>query len=762
MLIKSTRIPSAPPARTPAHPFGFAGLLAFLLGLATMAVYWPVTGNDFVNFDDNVYVQANAQVQNGLTLENIKWAFTHTVSGNWHPLTMLSHMLDCQMYGLNPWGHHLTSLLFHAANTVLLFLLLQRLTGAVWRSAWVAALFAVHPLHVESVAWVAERKDVLSAFFGFLTLVFYVRYARPPASGTRPQNFQFYFSRDYWLAAICLTLGLMSKSMLVTWPFILLLLDYWPLGRFQTRAIRPLILEKIPFFGLMIAACFVTLWAQKQEGAVKALNILSVDARCAKAVLSYGRYLLKMFWPADLAVYYPYPKYLLIGWLLLAAIVLTGVSAWFWSQRRSFPFLLVGWLWFLGTLVPVIGLVQVGSQSIADRYMYLPSVGLLLLTGWGAQEFFRRRKRLAFVLPAMAVISVALCIAATRQQIAYWKNSEILFRHTLDVTMDNDVMQNNLAVTLYEQGRTNDAISGFLEAIRINPGYSSAHLNLGKILAGQGRTVEALTELHKAVKLAPADADARRSLGNLLFAEGQTDEAVKQFEEAVHFQTNIPESWQALAGLLLKNGQTQAALSELQAAVQAMPSNPYIRYQLGNLLLNNGQTDDAINSLQETIRLKPDFYEAHNNLGSLLSKKGRLDQAISEFQAAIRLNPDFADAHYNLGTIYLKQGLNDKAADEFQTAIQLAPGLASTHYYLGTILMKKSLPDEAIARFREAIRLQPDYAFAHDKLGVALGTKGDIHGALAEFQEAVRLKPDYAEANTNLAIALKMLDAAGH
>ncbi|MDR3456048.1 MAG: tetratricopeptide repeat protein [Verrucomicrobiae bacterium] len=753
--------------RLPALPFGLPGLLAILLGLLTIALYWPVTSNDFVNLDDNLYVQSNVQVQQGLTWENLKWAFTHVVSGNWHPLTMLSHMLDCQLYGLKPWGHHLTSLLFHAADSALLLLLLQRLTGAVWRSLFVAALFAVHPLHVESVAWVAERKDVLSAFFGFLTLLFYVRYVRantPANTESEPaqSGVSFHRSRDYWLACFCFALGLLSKPMLVTWPFVLLLLDYWPLGRFQPGHLRPLVWEKIPFFCLALASCAATFLAQKLAGAVQSLDLLPLATRLENAGISYCRYVLKIVWPADLAVYYPYPRYWPLPWVLLAVIVLAGCTLLLWSRRRRHPYALMGWLWFVGTLVPVIGVIQVGAQSLADRYTYIPSVGLFILICWGTHALTRRWPHRAMTLSVAGAAVIILFAGATRRQIGCWKNSVTLYRHTIAITTGNPLPHNNLASVYVEQGQTNAAIAEYQEVLRINSNLASPHLNLGNLLAMQGLTNQALGELQKAVQLEPANDHARCCYGRLLLKSGQTDAGISQYMAAVHFQTNDPASRSALANLLVESGLIAAAIDQLQSAIQMTPANPELHYQLGNLLLGRGQYDDAIAQFRETIRLKPDSFEAHNNLASLLSKKGPLDQAIGDFQESIRLKPDDADPHYNLGALYLKQGRADEAAAEFQTVVRLAPKYAPARYYLGTILIRKGQADAAITQLQEAIRLKPDYALAHNKLGIALGSAGHLNEAIAEFQAAIRLNPDYAEANTNLAIALKMQAAAGH
>jgi len=744
----------------PSRPHVHSALLAVMLGMLTVAVYWPVLRNDFVNYDDPDYVASNARVQQGVTLDNIGWALTHPVCYNWHPLTIVSHMVDCQLFGLDPRWHHLTSLLFHAANSILLFLMLRLLTGTFWRGAWVAALFALHPLHVESVAWVAERKDVLSGFFGLLTLLFYVRHVRVQSKDVQPGHFPIGFGRDYWIACSCFALGLMSKPMLVTWPFVLLLLDYWPLGRFKPGFIRALVWEKIPFFCLTLAGSAATMVVQSHSGAVQPLDNLSLSLRLENAVISYCRYGFKILWPEDLAIYYPYTRNLSASWVVFALILLTGLTALFWIVRRNQPFFLMGWLWFMGTLVPVIGLVQVGSQSMADRYTYLPSIGILIFIGWGAGQLTKSWHHRGLVLSLAGSLVLIFCAVTTRQQISYWRNSETLNLHALAVTKDNDIAHWNLAAAYYLQGRTNESIHEYRESVRINPNYCIPHMFLGNFLAAQGHTNEALTELQHAVALDPANVDARYSIGCLLFKMGQTDAGISQFKKAVRFQTNDSGSLLALSGLLLKADQADAAYSEFQEAVRSKPADARLRYELGNLLANTPKTDEAIDQFQEAIRLQPDLFEAHNNLASLLSKKGRLDQAVAEFQKAIGLKPDLADAHFNLGTIYLKTGHADKSADEFQTVIRLSPDNATAHYYLGTILIKQGQMNAAVTELQTAIRLQPDYAFAHNKLGIALGSVGHLSEAISEFQAAVRLKPDYAEAGTNLAIALKMQGAS--
>ena len=581
-------------------------LMAALLALVTIALYWPAMSHDFVNYDDNFYVTANVHVQNGLTLESLKWAFFNPVAANWHPLTLLSHMLDCQLFGLKPWGHHLTSVLLHAVNTVLVFLLFRRLTGANWRSLLVAALFGLHPLHVESVAWVAELKDVLSTGFGLLALVFYARYAqkrssvecRASSAGSSGSALDLRpLTLDYALALFFFALGLMSKAMLVTWPFVMLLLDYWPLQRVSSfkfsvsspgptprstfnSQLSTLVVEKLPFFGLAAVASVVTFVVQQHGGAYGEGENLPLGARSGNALISYCRYLGKMFWPTDLAVFYPHPGHWPLEQVLLAGGLMVGITVLCFATRRRYPFLLMGWLWFCGTLVPVIGLVQVGEQSMADRYAYIPSLGVLILVIWGAYELTRRWRYHMIALSVAGCAAIILCFGLTRQQLGYWKDGETLFRHALAVTENNYIAHNDLGTALERKGRTDEAISQFLTAIRLTPDYAEAHNNLGIALVEKGRTGEAISQFQEAVRLKPDDAEARNNLGNALVEKGQTDEAIKQYQEA--------------------------------------------------------------------IRLKPDDAEVHNNLGSAFVKKGQIDKAISQYQEAIRLKPDFVEARHNL------------------------------------------------------------------------------------------------------------------
>lgn len=580
--------------------------MAIILGVAAVLVYWPATQCGFVNFDDDLYVTANAHVQGGLTLENIKWAFLNPVASNWHPLTMLSHVLDFQWFGLTPGEPHVVNVLLHALDTVLVFVLFRQMTGALWRSAFVAALFAVHPLHVESVAWISERKDVLSCFFGLLSLIFYVRAARSHSSRDRKLGLA--------LAFIFLTLGMMCKGMLVTWPCVMLLLDYWPLGRVMPGQWKSLLIEKIPFLALTVAMCVITLVVQRHAGAAATSEQLPFTLRSENALISYGRYLGMFFWPTNLAVFYPLPASWAMSWVL-GVVVLLAVISWFvFVQRKSRPFLLVGWLWFLGTLIPVIGLVQVGDQALADRYMYLPSLGLFVIVVWGAYEFTRGWREQGTVLPITGATVLIICISLTEQQLAYWQNSETLFRHALAVTTGNYIADNNLAAVLEDRGDYDEAI----------------------------------TRLQEAIKLKPYDVPAIYNLGNAFYATRQFDPAISEYQDALHYDPGYSGARLNLGNAYLGENQPAAALAQYQEVIRLDPGNFLAHNNLAETLARQGQNDAAITEYQQAIRFNPDYAEAYNNLGYLLQTIGRVNEAITQYQQALRVRPDYDLARNNL------------------------------------------------------------------------------------------------------------------
>jgi protein O-mannosyl-transferase len=745
-------------------------LIAALLVLVTMVLYWPATGYDFINFDDPEYVTANQHVQGGLTWEGIRWACVNPVCCNWHPLTVWSHMAVCQTTGLKPWGHHLTNLVLHALNAGLVFALLQLMTGAPWRSLLVAALFAVHPLRVESVAWVSERKDVLSGFFGLLALLAYARYADSGGgkAESRKQKAEtvrrWSVVRGLWpfshlpspsfylLSLFFFALGLMSKPMLVTWPFVMLLLDYWPLGRMQkaecgmqnakasntqhaTRnthhvsrftfhiprtTLLPLVLEKLPFLALAVLASVVTFVVQQRGGSLAMGERLSLGERVGNALISYCRHLGKLFWPTDLAVFYPHPSQWPLWRVVLAGGLILGLSVMVWSQRRRRPYLLIGWLWFVGMLVPVIGLVQTGSQALADRHTYLPSLGVLLLAVWSVSELIQGWRYQVRALLVAGGAAIVLCLALTRQQLALWKDSETLFRHTLEVTENNFIVRNCLGVALLSKGQIDEAISQYHEAIRLTPNDSLAYDNLGVALLKKGQVDEAILQLQEALRLEPDGADAHYHIGNALARKGQIDGAISQYKEAIRLKPDDAGTHNNLGNALAKKGQIEQAISQYQEAIRLKPDDADAHSNLGVTLLRNGQIDEAIGQLQEALRLKPDEADAHYHLGSALAKKGQIDGAISHFQEALRLKPDDADAYYNLGNALVRKGQIDEAIGQYEAALRLKPDDADAHSNLGVALYRKGRNEEAISQFLEALRLRPDYADARKNLDVVL------------------------------------------
>ena len=537
-------------------------LIALLLALATLLVYLPAGTHPFVNYDDDDYITNNPPVKQGLTWAGLRWALTTWHASNWHPVTWLSHMADCSLFGLNAGAHHFVSVLLHAANAALLFLLLFRLTAALWPCAFIAALFAWHPLHVESVAWVAERKDVLSTFFALLSLLSYTRYAKESCR------------RSFWFAVLFLALGLMAKPMLVTLPFILLLLDHWPLRRTGSESPAALLREKTPFFLLAAAACVVTFLAQHQGAAVATLEKVSLAYRLENLPVAYAGYLSKIFWPANLSVLYPLPK-TISGLSIAAALaVLILISAGAWRARKGSPYGIIGWLWFLGMLVPVIGLVQVGDQALADRYTYFSATGIFLAVTFGAVALARRFYVPGALLTVVAAGLLAACLALTAHQLRYWRNAETLFRHAIAVTGENETAQLNLGAALESKGDWKDALIHYREALRLNTKSYEAFSNIGKILYEQGQPAAALEYCVQAVQINPGRAALHNNLALVLAELGRFDEAIQ----------------------------------ECSLAIQLDPRYASPRFQMGKLLLKKGLGTDSIANLKEALTIEPDNY----------------------------------------------------------------------------------------------------------------------------------------------------------
>ena len=627
-------------------------LVSLCLIVAIIIAYVQVNNFDFVGYDDQEYVTENSRVKKGLTVEGLKWAFTSFHSANWHPITWLSHMLDCELYGLNPMGHHWTNVQFHIANTLLLFFILFKMTGALWRSAFVAALFALHPLHVESVAWVSERKDVLSAFFGLLSIAAYCRYVKNPRI------------INYLLIILLLGLGLMAKPMLVTLPFVLLLLDFWPLKRFQLNNDRMLqadrvtffgfqgflrlFLEKIPLFILVVISCILTFLAQKNYGAVQALEALPLINRITNALISYSSYVLKTIWPSSLAVFYPHPRNSLPAWQIVGAVLLIAVAI-FLSIRTSkkYPYIAVGLFWYLGTLVPVIGLVQVGNQAMADRYTYLPLIGLFIIITWGASDLaFKWHYRKIFLWVSWVIIFSVLTVC-TFSQAGHWKNGITLFKNAIKITENNYKAQNNLGAA-FSLVDLDKAIVHFKEALKIKPDYAMALHNLGIALFDKGNYGEAVLYFNKALKINPQQTDARNNLANILFLQGKLDEAVSLYNKALKINPEHADAHYNLAYVMSSQGKLDEAVLHYKEAIRINPEYAKAQYHLGKILINQKKLKEAIFHFAETIRISPDYAEAYNKIGIILAEQGKYNKAKVFFSKAVQIKPSYTEAQKNI------------------------------------------------------------------------------------------------------------------
>src|SRR6266513_2980366 len=626
-------------------------LVYLFLTATTWLVFGQTVAHDFVNFDDHVYIYDNPLVTGGLTTSGIVGAFTHPHARNWHPLTTISHMLDCQLYGLNARGHHFTNVALHTIAVLLLFRVLRGTTVALWPSALVAALFAIHPLHVESVAWLSERKDVLSAVLFMLTLAAYVRYAGAPSIGR------------YLIVLMIFALGLMSKPMLVTVPFVFLLLDYWPLRRFDkverfkpgsgiTRSLnqRPsfLFLEKTPLLVLSGLSCLVTICAQDQ--ATGSLEQLPFTWRLSNALVSYIEYARQTFWPARLAVFYPYPNNPLSIWkVTLASAFLLTVSAIAIFLRKKRPYVLTGWFWYVGMLVPVIGIVQIGEQGHADRYTYLPHIGLFLLIVWVAADVAAvRQSRSRFAMAAAIVIIVALACAAFVQT-SSWRNSETLWSHALAVTADNDVAHNNLGYLCVDRDELDKAISHFEAAARIRSGKRDAHydvgsafvqMNLADALARKGQSDEAMVHYEEAIKLQPYYADAYYNRGNVLLAKGRIDEAIVDLEKTLQIQPDDADAHTCLGNALLRQGLLKEAIAHYEKALALAPEDPHARNNIAWVLATSsdasiGDGAKAIDLAEVAAALsggrEPRFLRT---LAAAYAQSGRFSEALAAAQQA--------------------------------------------------------------------------------------------------------------------------------
>ena len=685
-------------------------LILLFLTAATLLAFWRVNHCEFINFDDHEYVTENGSIQNGITIEGIRWAFTTYHASNWHPLTWISHMLDVQLFGLNPRWHHLTNLLFHIANTLLLFFVFHRMTKAPWQSACVAALFALHPLHVESVAWVAERKDVLSTFFWMLTLGAYLYYVERPGLWR------------YVVVIVFFALGLMAKPMLVTLPFVLLLLDLWPLMRFERKRITPkirvetgkpasaekrirkpgrkqvqkdavstgnnavkaeqpaagkvpwawirlLLWEKIPLFALTALSCIVTYLAQ--EKAVIAIEALPLSDRISNAFLSYILYIVKMIWPSDLAILYPHPGSWPPWQVLGAVILLVALTFMALLKARRVPYLAVGWLWYVGTLVPVIGLVQVGGHAMADRYTYIPLIGLFILIAWGIPELLKEwRWRKEALVVASAVILLGL-FAATWTQVGYWQNSMTLFDHALGVTQRNSVIHNNRGQAYASLGNYTRAIEDFNQAIEIDPKYPMAYYNRGTMYISLGNHTQAIMDFDRAIMMNPTYAEAYCNRGKAYNSLGNPTRAIQDYDQAIKINPKYAEAYYNRGTLYSILGNYTRAIQDYDRAIEIMPKYAEAYNNRGNVYDILRDYTRAIQDYDRAIEINPRYAGAYSNRGITYSKLGDYTRAIQDYDRAIEINPQYASAYKNRGIVYYYLGKREQTIEDLKKAARL-------------------------------------------------------------------------------------------
>jgi tetratricopeptide (TPR) repeat protein len=662
--------------------------VSLFLILATVLVYGQIGQHGFIDWDDPLYVTDNDPVKAGLTFKSISWAFTSLHATNWHPLTWLSHMMDVQLFGLDAGWHHRVNLLFHILNTLLLFAVLKRVTGVVWQSGFVAALFALHPLHVESVAWVAERKDVLSTFFWMLTMYFYLLYSEHREI------------KRYLLVFFCFALGLMAKPMLVTLPFVLLLFDYWPIKNFQFsgegqgRLFIIRVIEKIPLLALTVASCIITFTAQDKGGALSSLSDASMDShaatyyvdlmeRVSNALVSYVSYLGKTVYPVDLLFFYPFRESV-PGWQVAGSLfLLVAISIIVLWRIRQQPYLAVGWFWYLGTLVPVIGFIQVGLQGMADRYSYVPLIGIFIMLAWGVTELTQRWRRRDLMLASTGMLLLVLCMLLSWKQVGYWKSSIALYQHTADVSENN----------------------------------RRAHFKLGTALVDEGRLEEALVPLTKAVHIQPYDLKARFNLGVVYFKLNRFDEAVKHFDETVKIFPSYEPAQKKL---------NMARAMRERMVVPADTNQAYSYMQSGLVLEREGKLEAAIGEYRKQLELKPDDVRIYQRLGMIYYRLRQFSEAVRHYTEVVRINPGLAEGHYNLGLALVEQGLIDKAVEHYRHALQIKPDFAEVHNNLGVALFRMGKTGEAEMHLRMALQFKPNYPYAKRNLEHVLASRQQV------------------------------------
>lgn len=730
--------------------------VSLVLITATLAVFGQVYDFQFVNYDDGTYILNNPVVRDGLTKDGLSWAFTSGHAANWHPLTWLSHMLDCQLFGLNAGMHHVTSLLLHIANSLLLLYILGRTTGRLWPSAFAAALFALHPVHVESVAWVSERKDVLSTLFFMLTILAYVRYAEKPK-----------IIRSL-TAVLIFALGLMAKPMLVTLPFVLLLMDYWPLKRFdfgkkratvktdsaysRYKLIRKLVFEKTGFFVLSALSSITTFFVQKHGGAVQRIEVFPFGTRVANAAIGYVGYLWKMLWPQKLAIFYPYHAERITVLKTAAAVfLLLVITVWVIKRARSDKYLAVGWFWYIGTLVPVIGLVQVGHQALADRYTYIPLIGIFIMFSWYVPTLLAGYKLKKLLLTALTVIIIPAVGVRTYLQTGYWRDSLALFNHALDVTDDNYEAHFCLSEPLVKQGKIEQALYHNSQALKIKPDFTRAQNGMGVALIKAGRSQEAIRYLRNAILLYPDCFEAHGNLGIAFMSLGRFDDAARHYKAAMRINPSLETLRVDVALALFKGGKISQAIAEYQEFLKKHPDDADIQNKTGALLVSLGKVEQAVAYFEKAVQIAPEFSDAHYNLGYLAFRQGKFDQAVKHFTDALKADENLPHVHKFLADAFFRIGRIDEAIIHYKKTLQFGSCSFSRGDETAAAAQPIAEADQIGTENFAQLRTNLDNAQIYNKLGNAQVLRDNTDEAICCFQQAVKLNPDFLSARYNLA-----------
>jgi len=685
------------------------------LFLATVCVYWQTNDFSFVGLDDALYVAGNRHVQSGLSWETVQWAFTDAteITNFWAPLTWLSILADYELYGMNAGGYHITNLILHLINCLLVMLLFQKMTGKLWQSTFVAFMFALHPLHVESVAWVTERKDVLSTLFWLLTMWAYHGYSRRPCI------------KRYILIFLFFILGMMAKPMLITLPFAMLLLDFWPLNRLKMTTLRPsirnllvLTWEKIPLFACVLLISIVAYFFQDKGGVLPSIELIPASLRAENIIVSYGLYLWKTLWPFQLAAVYPYPDSLPNRQVLISLTLLVCLTIMSIKLMKKAPWFLFGWLWYLGILVPVIGIVVIGPHSMADRYTYIPLIGIFVIIAWGVPELLRNFHLKREFLSASFFLLIMICSVITWNQIGYWRNSYTLYKHTIKHTASNPLAHDGFATALSERGDFDGAIKHYQQSIQLYPNSAEVHNNLGVALLKTGRIDDAIEQYRRSIALKPDYTAALNNLGNALKKTGRCDQAEPYYRKALENE----------------------------------PDSALLHFNYGRCLLQNGKIEKAISYLETATRINPEFKEVvHNSIGSAFFHNRRFEQAIQHFRQALQKNPQSSYAHFQLGVSLDILGNHPEAIKHYQETIRTSPDHTDAHYYLGRAYMEAHDSEKAKEHFSAALQLQPNYIPALNDLGTLYAIRHENYKAIAMFRKMTEVDPKQVIAYYNIA-----------